>query len=93
MYNAGVGAEVAATIQESAFLKLEAPVARVTGMTAHPGLIYEKFSIPDVTNKSWSKKRPLRSSSDVSLPRNIRLYQEDTKLLTIKQSMICFDVH
>jgi 2-oxoisovalerate dehydrogenase E1 component beta subunit len=52
MYNAGVGAEVAATIQESAFLHLEAPVARVTGMTAHAGLIYEKFNIPDVTSKS-----------------------------------------
>lgn len=52
MYNAGVGAEVAATIQEGAFLRLEAPVARVTGWSIHSGLVYEKFNIPDITSKS-----------------------------------------
>lgn len=52
MYNAGVGAEVAASIQEGAFLRLEAPVGRVTGWSTHPGLIYEKFNVPDVTSKS-----------------------------------------
>ncbi|KAK4988809.1 hypothetical protein LTR50_003654 [Elasticomyces elasticus] len=41
MVNAGVGAEVAATIQEGCFLKLEAPVQRVAGWTTHMGLIYE----------------------------------------------------
>jgi len=50
MYNAGVGAEVAASIQEGAFLRLEAPVARVTGYSTHPGLIFEKFNIPDITS-------------------------------------------
>lgn len=49
MMNAGVGAEVAATIQEQAFLRLEAPVKRVTGWATHTGLSFEKFIIPDVT--------------------------------------------
>ncbi|KAL8688459.1 MAG: hypothetical protein Q9224_004876 [Gallowayella concinna] len=49
MVNAGVGAEVAATIQEGAFLTLEAPVQRVAGFSTHMGLVYEKFNIPDVT--------------------------------------------
>ncbi|KMU83607.1 2-oxoisovalerate dehydrogenase subunit beta [Coccidioides immitis H538.4] len=48
MMNAGVGAEVAATIQEGAFLRLEAPVKRVTGWGTHCGLIFEKFNLPDV---------------------------------------------
>ncbi|CAK3887439.1 2-oxoisovalerate dehydrogenase subunit beta, mitochondrial [Lecanosticta acicola] len=48
MVNAGVGAEVAATIQEGCFLRLEAPVQRVAGWSTHPGLAYEKFQIPDV---------------------------------------------
>ncbi|KAI4099102.1 MAG: hypothetical protein L6R37_006150 [Teloschistes peruensis] len=49
MVNAGVGAEVAATIQEGAFLSLEAPVQRVGGCATHMGLVYERFNIPDVT--------------------------------------------
>ena len=51
MINAGVGAEVAATIQEGAFLRLEAPVARVAGWSVHAGLAYEKYNVPDVTSK------------------------------------------
>lgn len=50
MKNAGVGAEVAAEIQEGAFLRLEAPVKRVTGWSTHCGLIYEKFNLPDVAS-------------------------------------------
>ncbi len=50
MANAGVGAEVAATVQEGAFLHLEAPVQRVAGWNTHTGLVYEKFNIPDVTS-------------------------------------------
>ena len=50
MTNAGVGAEVAATIQEGAFLHLEAPVQRVTGWNTHTGLVFERFNIPDVTS-------------------------------------------
>ncbi|KAF2171206.1 hypothetical protein M409DRAFT_50674 [Zasmidium cellare ATCC 36951] len=49
MVNAGVGAEVAATVQEGCFLRLEAPVQRVAGWSTHSGLAYEKFQIPDVT--------------------------------------------
>ncbi|KAJ5909346.1 2-oxoisovalerate dehydrogenase subunit beta [Penicillium tannophilum] len=48
MINYGVGAEVAATIQEGAFLRLEAPVKRVAGWSTHTGLAYEQFILPDV---------------------------------------------
>lgn len=48
MVNYGVGAEVAATIQDGAFLDLHAPVKRVGGYTTHTGLAYEKFIFPDV---------------------------------------------
>ena len=51
MINAGVGAEVAATIQEQCFLRLEAPVQRVAGWCTHMGLVYEKFNVPDVVRK------------------------------------------
>lgn len=54
MINAGVGAEVAATIQEGAFLRLEAPVARVAGWSTHTGLLYEKYTMPDVASKFTS---------------------------------------
>ncbi|KAI0064536.1 pyruvate dehydrogenase [Artomyces pyxidatus] len=43
----GVGAEIAAEVQSKAFLKLNAPVRRVTGWDAPVGLVYEKFLIPD----------------------------------------------
>lgn len=64
MANAGVGAEVAATIQEGAFLRLEAPVQRVTGWNTHTGLIYEKFNIPDVTSIVSS---PVESASPADI--------------------------
>ena len=53
MINAGVGAEVAATIQEGAFLKLEAPVQRLGGWATHMGLVFERINIPDVRSKPW----------------------------------------
>ncbi|EXJ95405.1 2-oxoisovalerate dehydrogenase E1 component, beta subunit [Capronia coronata CBS 617.96] len=59
MYNAGVGAEVAASIQEGAFLRLEAPVARVTSWSTHHGLVYEKFYIPDITRIYDAMKKTL----------------------------------
>ncbi|EEH19454.1 hypothetical protein PABG_01773 [Paracoccidioides brasiliensis Pb03] len=59
MMNAGIGAEVAATIQEGAFLRLEAPVTRVTGWDIHCGLIYEKLNIPDVARIFDAIKRTL----------------------------------
>lgn len=52
MINYGVGAEVAATIQDGAFLRLEAPVKRVAGWSIHTGLQFEKFIMPDVTSES-----------------------------------------
>ncbi len=53
MINAGVGAEVAASIQEAAFLHLEAPVQRLGGWATHMGLPFERFNLPDVTRKSF----------------------------------------
>ncbi|KAG8892367.1 hypothetical protein FRB99_002780 [Tulasnella sp. 403] len=43
----GVGSEVASVVTERCFLKLEAPVKRVTGWDTPVPLIYEKFYIPD----------------------------------------------
>ena len=51
MVNFGVGAEVAATIQDGAFLSLKAPVKRIAGWTTHTGLAYERFVMPDVASK------------------------------------------
>ncbi|KAL1966939.1 hypothetical protein VTN77DRAFT_3683 [Rasamsonia byssochlamydoides] len=48
MINYGVGAEVAATIQDGAFLRLEAPIKRVAGWSTHTGLAFEQFILPDV---------------------------------------------
>ncbi|EXJ79920.1 2-oxoisovalerate dehydrogenase E1 component, beta subunit [Capronia epimyces CBS 606.96] len=49
MLNYGVGAELAATIQDQAFLHLKAPVKRLGGWTTHTGLAWEKLIFPDVT--------------------------------------------
>lgn len=57
MVNAGVGAEVAAAIQEGAFTRLEAPVQRVAGWSTHTGLIYERFTLPDVARKCSVRSR------------------------------------
>jgi 2-oxoisovalerate dehydrogenase E1 component beta subunit len=51
MVNYGVGSEVAATIQEQAFLHLQAPIKRIGGWTTHTGLAWEKFILPDITSK------------------------------------------
>ncbi|KAI9690703.1 MAG: hypothetical protein M1820_009879 [Bogoriella megaspora] len=59
MINAGVGAEVAASIQEGAFLRLEAPVRRVAGWATHMGLAFERFNIPDVTRTYDAIKQTL----------------------------------
>lgn len=59
MTNLGIGAEVAATVQEGAFLKLEAPVARVAGWATHPGLSYDKFNMPDIARIYDAIKRTL----------------------------------
>ncbi|KAK4058860.1 hypothetical protein OIO90_000306 [Microbotryomycetes sp. JL221] len=43
----GVGSELAAEIQQRCFLRLEAPVQRITGWDTPFGLAYEKFYLPD----------------------------------------------
>ncbi|TCD70917.1 hypothetical protein EIP91_000823 [Steccherinum ochraceum] len=43
----GVGSEIAAELQKRCFLKLDAPVKRVTGWDTPVGMSYEKFYIPD----------------------------------------------
>lgn len=54
MVNAGVGAEVAAAIQEDedTFVRLEAPVTRIAGWSIPTPLMFEKFNFPDVASKS-----------------------------------------
>ncbi|EFP75914.1 hypothetical protein PGT21_005437 [Puccinia graminis f. sp. tritici] len=45
--NGGVGAELAARIQEHCFTRLEAPVKRVCGWDTPFPLVFEKFYLPD----------------------------------------------
>ncbi len=71
MYNAGVGAEVAATIQNGAFLRLEAPVERVTGWATHSPLIFEKFNVPDIASK---RARDRATIGVLTVNRNLRLH-------------------
>lgn len=53
MVNAGVGAEVAATVQEDpeTFVRLEAPVMRLAGWSIPTPLSFEKFNLPDVASE------------------------------------------
>lgn len=88
MMNAGVGAEVAATIQERAFLRLEAPVKRVTGWATHTGLIFEKFIIPDVT----SKFTLCSYGESTDCYRGIRCNQKDHRLLKLQNSAFNFGI-
>jgi hypothetical protein len=82
MMNAGVGAEVAATIQERAFLRLEAPVKRVTGWATHTGLMYEQFVIPDVTSKTSFSCYSLQCyGAGADIARGVRRDQEDDRIL------------
>jgi 2-oxoisovalerate dehydrogenase E1 component beta subunit len=54
MVNAGVGAEVAAAVQEDpeTFVRLEAPVHRVAGWSIPTPLAFEPFNVPDVASMS-----------------------------------------
>ncbi|KAL9483619.1 hypothetical protein ACSS6W_002408 [Trichoderma asperelloides] len=62
MVNAGVGAEVAAAIQENpdTFNRLEAPVARVAGWSIHNPLMFEKFHVPDIARIYDSIKKTVQ---------------------------------
>jgi 2-oxoisovalerate dehydrogenase E1 component beta subunit len=53
MVNFRVRAEVAATIQERAFLYLKAPIKQIAGWTTYTGLAYEKFILPDIARKYY----------------------------------------
>jgi 2-oxoisovalerate dehydrogenase E1 component beta subunit len=88
MMNAGVGAEVAATIQERAFLRLEAPVKRVAGWATHTGLMYEQFIIPDVTSKFDSCLKSVEMVRRVTDgARGVRRHQADDRLLRHESHM------
>jgi 2-oxoisovalerate dehydrogenase E1 component beta subunit len=43
----GFAGEIATTVQESCFLSLEAPIARVTGYDTPFPLVFEKYYVPD----------------------------------------------
>lgn len=47
----GVGESVAGEVQERCFLRLEAPVQRVTGWDTHMPLVFESFMVPDVASE------------------------------------------
>ncbi len=53
----GFGAEIAAEVQEAAFLHLEAPVARVTGYDTPFSLVHEAAYLPDVDKVVEAIKR------------------------------------
>lgn len=78
MINAGVGAEVAASIQAGAFLQLEAPVQRLGGWATHMGLAFESLNIPDVTSKTICCVKSMSLTST----RNIRCNQTNDRFLT-----------
>jgi 2-oxoisovalerate dehydrogenase E1 component beta subunit len=48
----GIGESVGAEVQERCFLRLEAPVTRVTGWDVPMPLVFESLIIPDVASKS-----------------------------------------
>ncbi|KAK3492381.1 putative F-actin-capping protein [Neurospora hispaniola] len=84
MVNAGIGAEVAAAIQEDSetFVRLEAPVARVAGWSIHTPLMFEALNIPDVATRRCCCRHdiPLRSWIATLLSNDSEL--SDIKALT-----------
>ncbi|KAI0839748.1 2-oxoisovalerate dehydrogenase beta subunit [Hypoxylon sp. FL0890] len=63
MVNAGVGAEVAAAIQEDpdTFIRLEAPVSRMAGWSIFTPLMFEKFNIPDVATSGCNQRYDIKA--------------------------------
>lgn len=88
----GMGSELAAEIQQRCFLRLEAPVQRVTGWDTPFGLAYEKFYVPDpirVVRPIAARHSAIlqRPSSDRSPPfsRAARLAHRGDALLDLSQ--------
>ncbi|KAH8153887.1 uncharacterized protein LAJ45_01654 [Morchella importuna] len=55
----GVGESIASEVQERSFLRLEAPVQRVTGWDVHMPLVFENFMVPDVARVFDSIKKTM----------------------------------
>jgi 2-oxoisovalerate dehydrogenase E1 component beta subunit len=86
MVNAGVGAEVAAAIQEDpeTFVRLEAPVGRVAGFSIHMPLLYEALNAPDVASEFLAALPWWGTWIGVlTFDRDIRQYQEGHGVLII----------
>ena len=88
MVNYGVGAELAAAIQESSFLHLQAPVKRLGGLTTHTGLAWERFIFPDVASESPSHVF-LTVFMSLTPSRNIRRCSRGSRVLDWKS----FDIY
>ena len=56
----GVGESIAGEVQERCFLRLEAPVTRVTGWDTHMPLAFEEFMVPDVVRVLDGIKRAVK---------------------------------
>lgn len=80
---AGVGAEVAAAIQENpeTFNRLEAPVRRIAGWNIHNPLMYEKFQLPDVTSKFFSLLGRLFILKELKILTDLGIYDAMKKSL------------
>lgn len=66
MVNYGVGAEIAATIQEHCLYQLHSPVKRLGGWTTHTGLSYEKYIFPDVASKAYPETEVMNAELNVA---------------------------
>ena len=56
----GFAGEIATSVQESCFLSLEAPVARVTGYDTPFPLVFEKYYVPDALKNFEMIKQTVR---------------------------------
>ncbi|KAI1102046.1 2-oxoisovalerate dehydrogenase beta subunit [Jackrogersella minutella] len=89
MVNAGVGAEVAAAIQEDpdTFIRLEAPVSRMAGWSIFTPLMFEKFNIPDVA-RIYDGIKKLLENKKVGCIVKVVKDQENPCLMKIKTSFV-----